>query len=515
MLCLTVVGIGAAGRAGFHLRAQSGAVREKQALDDADAAVESLVVGALAGRASGAKGSDPAFLETKQALAEMATQVLAPLFEAAGGFCDTEGTLIITTGGGSRFDWPTRTGAPQSIEDDRNAGRLPSPAVSAATAGNVFPVGKGERIRPLLLPADRDALVAACRAAKSEHTDHKRVSLPHDLLMFSLRGTTDRLVAWTMIRLPPADTNRLGIELLAEMSAVAVATLAFVLVALGALVALRRGAAELHTGLSLLEGDLHAEIPVPRIRELKLVATGLKDMANHLAETQERERTLAAQLGHEQQLAALGRVAAGVAHEVRNPLTGIKLTLDNMARRRLDDRSAEDVAICRQEIARLDRVVSSLLLVARKGPLEVSRLDASKLVDERIEAAQALAAKRNVRLLRDGQCSILANRDAMTRIIDNLLRNGIEASPEGGEVRVELRNADTEMRMRVVDGGAGVLSDRVPELFEPFFTLKPEGTGLGLFVSRSLLEAQGGTLTYDRREGLTCFCATVPADART
>jgi signal transduction histidine kinase len=238
-------------------------------------------------------------------------------------------------------------------------------------------------------------------------------------------------------------------------------------------------------------------------------------MASHLAETQERERTLAARLGHEQQLAALGRVAVGVAHEVRNPLAGIKLTLDNMARRRLDDRSAKDVGTCREEIARLDRVVSSLLHVARKGPLEASKFDAAKLVDERIEAALGLAAKRGVRLSRDGRCSITANRDAMTRIIDNLLRNGIEASPEGGEVRVELRCTETEMRMRVVDGGAGVSSDRVPELFEPFFTLKPEGTGLGLFVSRSLLEAQGGTLTYHRREGLTSFCATMPADART
>jgi signal transduction histidine kinase len=152
---------------------------------------------------------------------------------------------------------------------------------------------------------------------------------------------------------------------------------------------------------------------------------------------------------------------------------------------------------------------------ARKGPLEVHKFDAAGLVDERIEVAKALAAQRGVRILRDGKCSITANRDAMTRIIDNLLRNGIEASPEGGVVRVELRNIDTQLCMRVVDGGAGVLSDRLSELFEPFFTLKPEGTGLGLFVSRSLLEAQGGTLTYDRREGLTCFCATMPADART
>jgi signal transduction histidine kinase len=483
MLFLTVLGIAAAGRAGFHLRAQSSAVRERQAFDDGDAAVAALSRGALtSGAAVGS--ADAPFLEAKQSLSDLASQVVAPLFEAAGGFCDTEGTLFVTAAGASRFDWPARV------------------------EGGVPP-------RPLLLPADRTALIAACRATKPGQTEHRRVSLPHDLLMFSLRGATARLVAWTMIRLPPVDTNRVGVEPLAEMGAAAVATLAFVLVALGALLALRRGAADLHMGLSALERDLHAEIPRPRILELERVAAGLKEMANHLVETQERERALAARVGHEEQLAALGRVVAGVAHEVRNPLTGIKLTLDNMARRQLDDRSLRDVGTCRDEIGRLDRVVSSLLLVARKGPLDVAPFDATKLVDERIEAAEGLAATRGVHLVRDGQGSITANRDAMTRIIDNLLRNGIEASPEGGEVRVELRFSGSEMRLRVVDGGTGVLPHRVPQLFEPFFTLKPEGTGLGLFVSRSLLEAQGGTLTYDRRQGVTCFCATMPGGAPT
>jgi len=491
-------------------------VRERQALDDADAAVESLTQRVLALGESGTARPDSAFADSKQELGEMSTQVLAPLFEAAGGFCDVDGTLIVTARGASKFDWPIRIPPRAPGEDDRNPGLPRAPALEPPKARDGAPAREaGERRRPALLPADRDVLIAACRAAKPGQTDHKRVSLPHDLLMFSLRGATDRLAAWTMIRLPPADANRFGAEQLAETGVVAAVTLAFVLIALDALVALRRGAAELHKGLALLERDLQAPIPVPRIPELKRVATGLKEMASHLAQTQDRERALAARLGHEQQLAALGRVAAGVAHEVRNPLAGIKLTLDNMARRHLDDRSAMDVGTCLEEIARLDRVVSSLLLVARKGPLEATTFDAAKLVDERIEAAQALAAKQRVRLLRDGESTITANRDAMTRIVDNLLRNGIEASPAGGEVRIELRKTATEARIRIVDRGAGVLLDRVPELFEPFFTLKPEGTGLGLFVSRALLQAQGGTLTYDHREGSTCFCATLPADVRT
>jgi signal transduction histidine kinase len=118
-----------------------------------------------------------------------------------------------------------------------------------------------------------------------------------------------------------------------------------------------------------------------------------------------------------------------------------------------------------------------------------------------------------VLLVRDGSLSVTANRDAVTRVIDNLLRNGIEASPASAEVRVELSSAGSDARIRFIDRGGGVPPDRVAELFEPFFTLKPEGTGLGLFLSRSLLEAQGGTLTYDREGGLSCFSATIPTDS--
>jgi signal transduction histidine kinase len=510
-----MVGIGAAGRAGFHLRAESSAVRERQAFDDADRAVEELVRRAQSRALS---NPDPTVVEMDTALAETAKLVLASVFEAAGGYCDADGSLLVTVAGSSRFDWPERIPAfPANVDDRSNPATPPAAGMNAsADSGPSAPEQAGpERHRPLLLPADRSALIAACRTAKPDRTDHKRVSLPHDLLMFSLRGGSGGLVAWTMIRLPPEGTRWSGVDLFLEASVVALATLAFFAIALGALVALRRGAADLDAGLAMLQADLQAKIPFPRIGELKRVAAGLRQMATHLAETQERERALAAKLVHEQRLGALGRVAAGVAHEVRNPLAGIKLTLDNMARRHLDERSAKDVATCREEIARIDRVVGSLLLVARKGALEATTFDAAELVDERMAIAKGLAAARDVQLVRDGTLSVTADRDALSRVIDNLLRNGMEASPEKAEVRIELRRTNGDACIRFVDRGAGVPEGRLAELFEPFFTLKPEGTGLGLFLSRSLLEAHGGTLTYDREDGATCFSATLPTDSST
>ena len=98
-------------------------------------------------------------------------------------------------------------------------------------------------------------------------------------------------------------------------------------------------------------------------------------------------------------------------------------------------------------------------------------------------------------------------------MIDNLVRNAVEASPTGAEVRVILTDAASGARLDVVDHGGGIPEDRLPELFEPFFTLKPEGTGLGLFLSRSLLEAQGGHLAYARDDGVTRFTVTLPSVA--
>src|SRR5690242_11744763 len=213
MLLLAVAGIGAAGRAGFHLRAESGPVRERQAFDDADAAVESLTQGVLAREAAGAR-IDVRSTETKDALTQIAKQTIGPLFEAGGGFCDTEGSLLATVRGSSKFDWPVRVGARSPIENSGNGGpdRPPSKHL-LPPIGNFAAEDGAEGGRPTLLPADREALLAACRQAMRGRTDHKRVSLPHDLLMFSVRGATDRVVAWTLIRLPPADANPLGIAL--------------------------------------------------------------------------------------------------------------------------------------------------------------------------------------------------------------------------------------------------------------------------------------------------------------
>lgn len=152
-----------------------------------------------------------------------------------------------------------------------------------------------------------------------------------------------------------------------------------------------------------------------------------------------------------------------------------------------------------------------MLLVARKTPACPKLLSLAELTDERMSLLRELADKRHVTLSRIGEAKALANRITLTRALDNLLRNAIEASPRDGAVRVALASRDAKATIDVMDAGPGVPRDRIAELFEPFFTTKAEGTGLGLWLSRSLLEIDAGTLAYERESEQTHFIVSLPA----
>ena len=131
-------------------------------------------------------------------------------------------------------------------------------------------------------------------------------------------------------------------------------------------------------------------------------------------------------------------------------------------------------------------------------------------MDERLRHAQPTAWTRKIDLRRQGTALAPCNADTITRVVDNLVRNAIDASPEGGSVNVRLEVDPREARIVVEDQGSGVPPARVHELFEPFFSLKPDGTGLGLFLSRALVVAQGGQLTYQHRDSSTVFTVALP-----
>ena len=140
--------------------------------------------------------------------------------------------------------------------------------------------------------------------------------------------------------------------------------------------------------------------------------------------------------------------------------------------------------------------------------------DLRALADQRAAFVEHYASSRGVTFSVEGAARAEIDVDGVTRVIDNLLRNAVEASPEGAVVRVVLGERDGVTTLSVIDRGAGVAPERERELFEPFFTTRSEGTGLGLALSRAVVEAHGGALRYRRDGATTVFEATLPKAAR-
>jgi signal transduction histidine kinase len=221
-----------------------------------------------------------------------------------------------------------------------------------------------------------------------------------------------------------------------------------------------------------------------------------------------------------EQLAAVGQLAAGVAHEVRNPLTGIKLLVDAALRpERPTPLATDDLRLIRQEIVRMERTVQGLLDFARTPPPDRKPHDLRELVAEAVGIARGRAEQKSVALRAappDGPLPASVDRDQFLSLLTNLLYNAIDAAPPGGVVGVSAGfDPGGTMRVEVTDTGPGIDPGAADRLFTPFATTKPTGTGLGLTVARRVAKDHGGTLTAaNRPTGGACFTLTLPGEPR-
>ena len=318
------------------------------------------------------------------------------------------------------------------------------------------------------------------------------------------------VVAYIVRPLPSLRTWQRIVALLAVATALLVATAVYTVFTMN------RGAAAIRASLAVLATDLDAPVARPSVRELDAIADGIAELAQKLKAARAQEERLAQELAQNERLAALGRVAAGVAHEVRNPLASIKLRLDlaSSTSLALPIEASKAIAHATSEIERLDRLVADLLMVAGRAVGPKGNMDMGAVVAARVDGLAPWAKERGVELVASGQGSALVDSDAMARAVDNLLRNAIEASPVGGKVTASVVQEGDTVVLRVEDEGPGIAAARATELFEPFFTTKPAGTGLGLAISRAIARAHGGEVIYAREGDLTCFALSVPKATR-
>jgi signal transduction histidine kinase len=197
-----------------------------------------------------------------------------------------------------------------------------------------------------------------------------------------------------------------------------------------------------------------------------------------------------------ERLAAAGALAAGIAHEVRNPLNGIALAAQRIARLDGDGRAARLATRIREEVARLEAALEGFLDLARPAAGPRRATDLGDLVRDTLALLELEASGKGVQLAaRTEAAPVVGDAEALRRAVINLVRNAIAASPEGGAIEVSVAAAAGgrgPARVVVRDHGAGIAPDLVERAFDPFVTTRPEGTGLGLALVRRVAEEHGG-----------------------
>lgn len=209
-----------------------------------------------------------------------------------------------------------------------------------------------------------------------------------------------------------------------------------------------------------------------------------------------------AQLVAAERMAVVGQLAAGVAHEVNNPIGVIRGYLKTMIPEARDDEQQRELQILDEEAAACQRIAEELVAYARSGELRRRETRIDDLITstvERLEASGRLAGVRVRTAIQPAEVRLDAQR--MRQVLENLLRNAAQASPEGAVIDVEGRADSIGYQVRVCDRGPGVpIADR-DQIFEPFFTRKAGGSGLGLAVCLGVVRAHGGTLDVIDRDG--------------
>jgi len=373
--------------------------------------------------------------------------------------------------------------------------------------GYAYPTYLGSGPKTDIPEAERPAISRLVNQAVTATSQiHEQVEQGFDVILFGsaplIHNNHAVGAVWVMYRLPGIRNPQWRYY---SFSLITMLAMAGLVAGTAWLIARRLDKAIAQVVLSIQTFHSTTVLPISTTRyaELNRVTHAINNLVKTVHVQQARREQLERQLQQADRLAILGRLVAGVAHEVRNPLSSIRLKLQLARRGQIElGKVMSAFDIVEKEVSRLDRLVTRLLTVAKPTSLSCVPTDIGEFVQNRLQNWTPQASELGITVdytgIGCGNFRAWIDRDRLGQIFDNLMTNAFDAlAKTGGTIWVTLVPQEDHMFwLTVSDSGAGIASEAKPHLFEPFFTTRPQGTGLGLFLSAEMARASGGTLIY-------------------
>ena len=266
-------------------------------------------------------------------------------------------------------------------------------------------------------------------------------------------------------------------------------------------------------------GDFDVQVPEGRLDEMGTLASAFNEMTGKLA----RARELEMQLHQAEKGAVVGRLAAAIAHEIRNPLNYINLTLDHLRssfppadpeKRKTFIQLTDQL---KTEVARINRHITDFLKYSRPSKLDFQNVDIRAEAEDALRLVEVRAEECGIKtsIVQDGALpAVEADRESLRSVFTNLVINAVEAiNGAGGSISIKLSNPEVNsVKVEISDSGCGIAAEDISKVFEPYFSTKETGTGLGLAIVKKAVDDHGGTISVaSKKGGGTTFTIILPA----
>lgn len=252
-------------------------------------------------------------------------------------------------------------------------------------------------------------------------------------------------------------------------------------------------------------GDLEVNLSMDRKDEIGELTQSFNFMVSKLRE----ERALEEKLREAEHLSGIAQLAKGIAHEIRNPLNFISLSIDHLKKKYSpgDEKERENfdllITSIKHEIQRLNRLAGDFLDYGKPLRLNLREVDIGSLIQEILDLVKVKAEKDGVKILyqRGDIPRLSVDPELLKTCILNIILNAFQSMPEGGNLAISAKTSEGNVRIIIQDSGIGVSKENLPKLFDPFFSTKSKGLGLGLAMTKRVAEEHGGKVIFQSEEG--------------